>query len=231
MVATVGVRVVEAGFLLAFLAGLWLVWTQTRRGLILGVYFGAFLSWQHDWVYAGPEMWNMEFQSDSIWIATWGGRGEALWAPLSYGAFFGILTLVWLKYLEEPLRDRLGVWRYGVAMVGVYVANVIVEGVMIELTEANVYGLDDKWLFFNIPWLHFVTTGLMLVVTLFMISQARHILDQLGWDDLDVADGDREHPPRTRTAILLIGVALPHAAFATAMMVGLYVYQLLGVHT
>ena len=53
----VGVRLVELFFLVAWAAGFWVFWRHTQRALLLGVYVGCTLSWTHDWVLAGPEIW------------------------------------------------------------------------------------------------------------------------------------------------------------------------------
>ncbi|MGH8991668.1 MAG: hypothetical protein ACRDZ7_09085 [Acidimicrobiia bacterium] len=251
----VAVRLVELFFLAAWLGGLWLVWTRTRHTLLLGVYLGATLSWTHDWVLAGPEIWRMDFHPDTIRIATWGSRPEGLWAPLSYGAFFGIGAFVWLKYLEAPLRRTLGAWRYLVIFPAVFAGNVIVEGAIIEWADTNRYHQAGHWLVFNIPWLHFVTTGVMLGGIIFFTVEALRVLEHFGWRELDPApavaalrpakvlvspSGAAAHPNgaglaaspvaqvvprRVRAAIFAVGLALPHAAFTAATLVGLYLYD------
>jgi hypothetical protein len=41
--------------------------------------------------------------------------------------------------------------------------------------------------------------------------------------------GDQPVPRRIRSAIFVVGLALPHAAFTAATMVGLYLYDWIGV--
>ncbi len=248
----VAVRLVELFFLASWLGGLWLVWKHTRHTLLLGVYLGCTLSWTHDWVLASPEIWRMEFHPDTIWIASWGSRSEALWAPLSYGAFFGIGAFVWLRYLEAPLRQKLGGWRYLVIFPAAFAGNVIVEGAIIEWAHTNRYHQADSWLLFNVPWLHLVTTGLMLAGIIFFAVEAMKVLEHFGWRELEPAPAaaPRERvlvspsgaatdpngarvtaaqaqavPRRVRAAIFAVGFALPHAAFTAATMVGLYLYD------
>ncbi|HEY3238570.1 MAG TPA: hypothetical protein VGL92_03315 [Acidimicrobiia bacterium] len=253
----VAVRLVELFFLSAWLVGFWLVWKHTRHTLLLGVYLGCTLSWTHDWVLAGPEIWRMDFHPDTIWIASWGTRNEGLWAPLSYGAFFGIGAFVWLKYLEAPLRQKLGAWRYLVIFPAVFAGNVIVEGAIIEWAHTNRYHQAGNWLLFNIPWLHFVTTGVMLAGIIFFTVEAMKLLDHFGWHELEPAPAalrpervlvspsgaaasqpevsttagasGQPVPRRVRTAIFVVGLALPQAAFTAATMVGLYLYDWIGV--
>lgn len=183
----VGVRLVELFFLVAWAAGFWVFWNHTRRALLLGVYVGCTLSWTHDWVLASPEIWRMDFHPDTIWIATWGSRPEALWAPLSYGAFFGFALFGWLRYCEAPMRARLGPWRYLVLFPAIFVGNVIVEGAIIEFASTNRYHQPDNWLFFNIPWLHLVTTGAMVTGILFFTIEALKVLEHFGWQELQPA--------------------------------------------
>lgn len=253
----VAVRLVELFFLASWLGGLWLVWKHTRRTLLLGVYVGCTLSWTHDWALAGPEIWRMDFHPETLWIASWGRRNEGLWAPLSYGAFFGIGTFVWLRYLEAPLRAKLGAWRYLVIFPAVFAGNVIVEGAIIEWADTNRYHQAGNWLVFNIPWLHFITTGVMLGGIIFFTVEALRVLEHFGWRELEAAGVPAPHPARVlvspsgtevapngagtahsvtpavprriRTAIFLVGVALPHAAFTAATMVGLYLYDWINV--
>lgn len=251
----VGVRLVELFFLVAWAAGFWVFWNHTRRALLLGVYVGCTLSWTHDWVLASPEIWRMDFHPDTIWISTWGSRPEALWAPLSYGAFFGFGIFAWLKYFESPLRARLGPWRYLVLFPATFVGNVIVEGSIIEWAHTNRYHQPANWLVFNLPWLHLLTTGAMLTGILFFTIEAVRILEHFGWRELEPATtpaervlsptgGGRQSQPdtqpaavvseaavprRVRTAMFVVGVALPQAGLTAATMLALYLYDWAGV--
>ena len=251
----VGVRLVELFFLLAWAAGFWVFWNHTRRALLLGVYVGCTLSWTHDWVLAGPEIWRMDFHPDTLWIATWGSRPEALWAPLSYGAFFGFAIFAWLKYFETPMRARLGPWRYLVLFPAIFVGNVIVEGAIIEWAHTNRYHQPANWLIFNLPWLHLVTTGAMVTGILFFTIEAVRILEHFGWHELEPAGapvervlaptgggqqaqpdprtapapGEAAVPRRVRTAMFVVGVALPQAGLTAATMLALYLYDWIGV--
>ena len=253
----VGVRLVELFFLLAWAAGFWVFWKYTRRSLLLGVYLGCTLSWTHDWVLAGPEIWKMDFHPHTVWIATWGNRPEALWAPLSYGAFFGLAVFGWLRYFEAPLRARLGPWRYLVLFPAIFAGNVAVEGSIIQWAHTNHYHQPGHWLVFNLPWLHLVTTGAMLAGILFFTVEAVRVLEHFGWRDLEPAvtpaladrvlspaGGGRQAqadprpapaiseaavPRRVRTAMFMVGVALPQAGLTFATMLALYLYGWIGV--
>ena len=255
----VGVRLVELFFLVAWIAGFWVVWKYTRRALLLGVYVGCTLSWTHDWVLGGPEIWRMDFHPHTIWIATWGNRPEALWAPLSYGAFFGLAVFGWLKWFEAPMRARLGAWRYLVLFPAIFAGNVAVEGAIIQWAHTNRYHQPGHWLVFNLPWLHLVTTGAMLAGILFFTIEAVRLVGYFGWDDLQPpgtpltvpgppvlqpAGGDVRIeataqpaagpapvavPAWVRAAMFFVGVALPQAGLTAATMLALYLYDWLGV--
>ncbi len=253
-----GVHLVELFFFVAWALGFWVFWKHTRRALLLGVYVGSTLSWTHDWVLAGPEMWRMDFHPDTIWIATWGSRPEGLWAPLSYGAFFGFAIFVWLKYFEGPARARLGAWRYVALFPAIFAGNVVVEGSIIEWAHTNRYHQPANWLVFNLPWLHLITTGAMLTGILFFTVEALRVLEHFGWRDLEPPGtpapvlpervltpagplqpqpeprpapvlGEAAVPRRVRTAIFVVGVALPQAGLTAATMLGLYLYDWVGV--
>ena len=255
----VGVRLVELFFLVAWAAGFWVFWRHTQRALLLGVYVGCTLSWTHDWVLAGPEIWKMDFHPHTIWIATWGSRPEALWAPLSYGAFFGFGVFVWLRYFEASLRARLGAGRYLVLFPAAFLGNVVVEGSIIEWAHTNRYHQPGHWLIFNLPWLHLVTTGAMLTGILFFTIEAVRVFEYFGWRDLALvaapapapatpvlspagaglraqpevapvpASGETAVPRRIRTAMFVVGVALPQAGLTAATMLALYLYDWLHV--
>jgi hypothetical protein len=250
-----GVRLVELFFLVAWVAGFAVFWKHTRRALLLGVYVGCTLSWTHDWVLAGPEIWRMDFHPHTIWIATWGSRPEALWAPLSYGAFFGFGVFGWLRWCEAPLRARLGPWRYLVVFPAAFLGNVVVEGAIIQWAHTNTYHQPGHWLVFNLPWLHFVTTGAMLAGILFFTVEAVRLLEYFGWHDLEPvgspapaapaelvpaaaggvaprpgpqpapAGAEAPVPRRVRAAMFVVGVALPQAGLTAATMLALYLYD------
>ena len=235
------VRLVELFFLVAWAAGFWVFWTQTRRALLLGVYVGCTLSWTHDWVLGGPEIWRMDFHPHTIWIATWGGRPEALWAPLSYGAFFGFGLFVWLRYCETALRARLGPWRYLVLFPAAFVGNVVVEGFIIEWAQTNRYHQPSHWLVFNLPWLHLVTTGAMLAGILFFTVEAVRLLEYFGWRDLEPARRPAPQPAErvlspsgaelepqpdpARAAVALAGGTVPRRVRAAMFAVGVALPQ------
>jgi hypothetical protein len=233
LAGVVAVRCVEAFFAVTWLIGFALVWRTTRRTFLVGLYLGATLSFTHDWLYGGPAMWNMTFAPHTILLGTWAGRQEALWAPLSYGSFFGIFAFLWLRYLEEPLSRRLGAWRYLAVFPTIYLANLVVEGTLIQLTHANTYHLDSKWLIFNLPWLHLFTTGAMGAGLVWIAVQSMRVLEFAGWRELDPHDSptDPDVPRRVRVAIFSVGLAVPHVAFTAAAIAGLYLYAFLGVHT
>ena len=232
LAGVVAVRLVELFFAAAWLIGFVLVWRTTRRTFLAGLYLGATLSFSHDWLFARPEMWNMTFAKHTLLVADWGGRGEGLWAPLSYGAFFGVFGLLWLRYLEPVLEPKLHAWRYLVVVPAIYVANVVVEGTMIALSHANTYHLDKKWILFNLPWLHLFTTGVMGAGLVWIAVQSLRVLEFAGWRELDPPSAPlpRDVPRRVRVAIFSLGLAVPQVAFTAAALVGLYLYDILKVH-
>jgi hypothetical protein len=232
LASTTGVRLVELFFAVAWTVGLVLVWKTTRRNFLVGLYLGSTLTFAADWTFAGPALWNMKFAPHTLLIGTWGGRGEALWAPLSYGAFFGIFGWLWLRFVEPRLQPKLGPWRYALIFPAIYAGNLLVEGTLIQLTHANTYGLGSEWLLFNIPWLHFFTTGIMAAGLVWAAVQSTHLLELAGWHELEPHDKpqDVSFTRRSRVAIFSLGLAVPHVAFAAAITAGLYLYRALGVH-
>jgi len=159
------VRVWEVQVIVAWLIGLWMCWRYTRRAFLLGVYLSTSLTFGYDFLFAGSNLWRMTFHPDSIWMFQWFGRRYAVWAPLSYGFFFGIAAYLGIRY-RVWLHQRLGVWQYVIAFPVLYVLNLAIEGTAIALWQVNIYHLPPKYLLFHVPIMHFVTTGIMFSGTL-----------------------------------------------------------------
>lgn len=226
------VRLVELGFAIAWIVGFVLVWRTTRRTFLVGLYLGATLSFSHDWVLGGPTLWDMTFADDTVLLGTWGGRQMAVWSPVSYGSFFGIFAWLWLRYAEPRLAPRLASWRYALVFPAIYVLNVVVEGGMIELSDANTYHLDDRWVLLNIPWLHLFTTGTFAAVLVWIAVQSLRVLEFAGWRELDAPGSalQREVPRPVRVGIFSLGLAVPHVAFTAGTIVTILLYDAIGVH-
>lgn len=223
-----GVRIWEAMVLLTWVYGLWLCLRHTRRAFVLGAYIGTTITIGYDWIFARDWMWRMTFHPDTIWMFDWFGQKYALWAPLSYGFFFGIATFVSLKY-RDALDLRLGAWQYLLAFPLIFVLNMIVEGGAIELWQVNIYHLPPQYLVANIPWTHLLTTGTMFSGTLFLTHRAQDVLRYAGWDDFAV--GTAPPQPGLRSSILILGMAVPQLAFYVAMVLGFFLYDALGLPT
>src|SRR5437660_2265730 len=87
---------------LAWAFGIYLVSRFGRTRFLAGVYAGATLLGLWDWMLNDRWFFRITMDSRAFRLATIDGRPWTVWAPLSYGFFFGITTLVCLRY-----RDRL----------------------------------------------------------------------------------------------------------------------------
>lgn len=220
-----GVRLWELLVLGGWLLGLWLCLRHTRRGFMLGVFMGCSLTFGYDWFFADARLWNLHFHPDTIWLYHWFGQPQALWSPLSYGAFFGIAGFLALRY-RKVLDRRLGLWQYPIAMPLIFLANVVVEGGAIALWQTNVYQLPPEYLFGNIPIRHLLTTGLMFAVALFCARQALDLIERAGWSDFNADPaGAANAEPRMRWKVLLLGVVVPQAGFYAALVAAMMLYS------
>jgi len=223
------VRVWETAVMLSWVFGLWLCWRYTRRAFLLGVYLSTSLTFGYDFSFAGHDLWRMTFHPDSIWMFEWFGRRYALWAPLSYGFFFGIAAFIGLRY-RDALDRRLGVWQYVLSFPLLYALNLAIEGTAIQLWQVNVYHLPPSYLFFNLPLMHFVTTGLMFTGTLWLSRNSFEILLRAGWSDFRAEPArERNGDAGFRRRVFLLGLATPQAAFYVALTVAYWLYNALRI--
>ena len=220
------IRAVEVFFLTAWVFGFWLCFTKTRRAYLLGAYVGLSVTWLWDWLFA-YHLWNMTFAHETIIMLTWAGHGEALWAPLSYGAFFGIAMYFWMRH-EPAIVRTFGIWRYPLIFPTMFIANLIFEGLIIQFTNCNTYHLPEQFLVINIPWMHFVTTGGMAFGVIILNSTALSVFKEAGWEEfLSATSGPLSKGWRAK--LFWIGVCLPQAAFFFSLLAGMYLYDAMGL--
>ena len=227
---TLAIRAIEIFAIGSWLIGLLICLRQTRRSVLLGMYVGCSLTWGYDWILSMPTIWNLSFPAGTIMMTTWFGRSEALWAPFSYAAFYGLTLFYWLKF-RAPIDARLGFLQYLLAFPAGFLLNLVVEGSMIEFMGSNHYGLPAQMLVYNIPWLHFITTGSTFALLGLSGKAVLRIFDRTGWDDFDTS-------PRTLTSAdtrfartaFWVGVIAPQGAFFAVVVEAFYLYTWLGPH-
>lgn len=224
-----GVRLWELMVAATWLFGLWLCLRHTRRSFLLGVYLSTTLTFGYDWLFARDWMWRMTFHPESLWLFELFGEKYALWAPLSYGFFFGIAAYLGVRH-RDWLDRVLGIWQYLLAFPVIFLLNIVVEGTAIELWQVNCYRLPPQWLIANIPWLHMLTTGTMFSGTLFLVRHGHRLLETLGWNDfIDEGPAPNAELTRIRSSVFFLGLAIPQAAFYAALVLGLFLYDLLAI--
>jgi hypothetical protein len=157
----IGIRGWELVCLGLWLIGLVLVVRYGRTRFLAGIYTGATLSallW--DWILGAGWFFRITFDDRFVMLYTIQGRPEPLWAPLSYGFFFGITSLVALRY-RRRLDATLGNWQFVVVPVLLGLSDFVIEGITVGALELYVFRYDPAWLLFGVPY----TNVLMIAVT------------------------------------------------------------------
>ena len=217
----------EALYVVAWLAGLGLFWLRTRRAFLLGAYFGCSLSMGYDWLLSSSRVWNLQFDPTTVHLFSWYGIGQPLWGPVSYGVFYGLILFAWVLQVER-IR-KLGVWAYAALFPAIFLVNVIAEGSIISLSGAYRYGLPATLLVFHVPWMHFLTTGIMAAGIVGLCGGTYSLLRDVGWDDLSIADPVDAAVGRHRAMLIALGVALPQAAYYASLLAAFTLYSAMGL--
>lgn len=221
------VRVIEVLAVASWAVGLWICFVQSRRSVALGLYVGCALTWGYDWILSAPEIWNLSFPPGTIMMTTWFGRDEALWAPFSYAAFYGLTLFYCMKY-RVRIEARLGVWQYVLAFPIGFALNLVVEGSMIEFFGSNHYGMPGSYLVYNLPWFHAITTGSTFALLIASGNVLLRVFDRIGWDDFDTSKPVAESDRAFARSAFWVGVIAPHAAFFAVVVEAFYLYSWFG---
>ena len=160
-------------------------WVMVRRfgatKFLFGLYLGTTAWFMWDWIFTDSWFLNLSYDSRSILLYTLDGRPEPLWSPASYGFFFGIATLVILRY-RTALRNRFGRWFYLVVPLGMAVFDVAVEGLIVSGLDIYRYGYRDEWTILGVPYTNIVWVILievLLISTLSAFADLQHKRGQL----------------------------------------------------
>lgn len=158
-----------------WLTGLALVVRYGRTRFLAGVFTGATLCallW--DWIIGADWFFRITFDDRFVMLYSIEGRPEPLWAPLSYGFFFGITSLVALRYRRQ-LDAALGRWQFVLIPVALGLSDLIIEGITVGLLDLYVFRYDTAWLLFGVPY----TNVLMIAVTEFFILYGARAVGEL----------------------------------------------------
>jgi iron complex transport system permease protein len=145
------------------------------------------------------------------------GSGLQVTAAAGTGALVAALTVYALAY-------RQGIGGYRLVLVGIGMTAVLAAGTLYLLTHAEVFEVQRAfvWLTGSLngrSWDHLRPVGIALVVLLPIAIALTRQLQVLELGD-DLARGLGVRVERTRTAVLLIGVALAAVATAAAGPIG-----------
>ena len=156
-------RLYELAQILGTVFGGYLVVRYGRSMFLAGLYAGCISIFFWDWIFTDSWFLNLTYDARSIILFTIDGRPEPLWSPASYATFFGITTMVLLRY-RGWLDQRLGGWQYVALPAFFAVLDVAVEGFVIAVLDIYRYGYQDSWMILGVPY-----TNLVWVVIILML--------------------------------------------------------------
>ncbi|EHB56471.1 hypothetical protein MycrhDRAFT_3665 [Mycolicibacterium rhodesiae JS60] len=156
-------RLYELAQVLGTVFGGYLVVRYGKSKFLAGLYGGCISIFFWDWIFTDSWFLNLTYDARSIILFTLDGRPEPLWSPASYATFFGITTMMLLRY-RGWLDQRLGRWQYVALPAFFVVLDIAVEGFVIAALDIYRYGYQDKWMIFGVPY-----TNLAWVVIILML--------------------------------------------------------------
>lgn len=163
-------RLYELVQVLGTVFGGYLVIRYGRTKFLAGLYAGCISIFFWDWIFTDSWFFNLTYDARSIILFTIDGRPEPLWSPASYATFFGITTMMLLRY-RSWLDTRLGRWQYVVLPIFFVVLDVVVEGFVITVLDVYRYGYQDNWLILGVPYTNTVWV-VMILLLMFWLGKA-----------------------------------------------------------
>ena len=156
-------RLYEFAQVLGTVFGGYLVFRFGRTRFLAGLYAGCISIFFWDWIFTDHWFLNLTYDARSINLFTLAGRPEPLWSPCSYATFFGITTLLILRY-RDWLDRKLGRWQYVVLPVFFAVLDVSVEGLTIYALDIYRYGYREEWTVLGVPYTNLVWVNIILML-------------------------------------------------------------------
>ncbi len=173
----VAVRGWELTCLALWLAGIWVLRKYGRTPLLVGMYLGSTVAaglW--DWILGSSWFFRLRFDHRFFTLYSLAGRGEPLWAPLSYGFFFGITTILAVRFGPQ-LDGAFGRWHLVVIPILLGLADIVIEGITTTALDLYAFQYRKAWLAFGVPY----TNVLFVAVTeVFLIYLGRGLSGLFG---------------------------------------------------
>jgi len=160
-------RLYEVAQVLGTMFGGYLVVRFGRTRFLAGLYAGCISIFFWDWIFTDHWFFNLTYDARSINLFTLAGRPEPLWSPCSYATFFGITTLLILRY-RARLDRRLGRWQYVLLPTFFVALDVSVEGLTIYGLDIYRYGYRPEWLIFGVPYPNLIWVNIILLIMAWM---------------------------------------------------------------
>jgi hypothetical protein len=163
---------------LAWATGIYLVSRFGRTRFLAGVYFGATLLGLWDWMLNDRWFFRITMDSRAFRLATVDGRPWTLWAPLSYGFFFGITTLVCLRY-RDRLDAALGGAQYLAVGLLLGLGDLVIEGTTVG--ALHLYRFHYRHLLVSgVPLTNVVFVAIGQATLLFLARRTASVIEAAG---------------------------------------------------
>jgi hypothetical protein len=206
---------------LAWAFGIYLVSRFGRTRFLAGVYVGATLLGLWDWMLNDRWFFRITMDSRALTLATVDGRPWTVWAPLSYGFFFGITTLVCLRY-RQRLDAMFGGAQYLVIGFTLGLADLVIEGITVGALHLYRFHFRQL-LLWGVPLTNVVFITIGQATLLFLARRAALVIEAAGQPAIagtndgapgsanGATDGRRTRDGRGGVALLTAPVVTEHA--------------------
>lgn len=160
-------RLYELAQVLGTLGGAYMVLRYGKTKFLAGLYAGCVSIFFWDWIFTDAWFLNLIYDDRSINLFTLQGRPEPLWSPCSYATFFGVTTLLVLRY-GQWLDLRFGRWKYAILVAFISLLDVVVEGFVITALDVYRYGYRPEWTILGVPYTNILWVNIILLLMIWV---------------------------------------------------------------
>jgi hypothetical protein len=172
-------RLWELTCVVLWAVGLYLVYRWGRTRFLAGVYLGASLLMLWDYVLNSHWFFRITFDDRTLTYMTIDGHPFTAWAPFSYGFFFGITTLVCLRYRRQ-LDRLLGAWQFVAVGLALGLMDFVIEGITVGGLHLYRFEYRDSFLVSGVPVTNLLFIALAQATLLYLSRRTAELLETAG---------------------------------------------------